>query len=221
MKRTASTSCLDDSSVAPVGGESIHAAGAGSKIPSLDGFRAISILLVLYGHLYGTRGYPSSTFGSAMQWLGDVAHLGVLVFFIISGFLITWLLMGERAQSGHISLKNFYLRRSLRIFPAMYTLMLALLIATWLGWVQLEGRDFAFAMTYTVNYFPNHPWQIGHLWSLAIEEQFYLLWPFALLLLRERRALMLALGAIFLGPLVRAAIRQYMFPLTQIRHSRE
>lgn len=182
---------------------------SGHRIPSLDGFRAISILMVLYGHLDDTRNYPRATIGMLGRRMGDLGHLGVLVFFVISGFLITTLLMGERAKTGTISLKQFYLRRVLRIFPAFYVLILALLLATWLGWIQLTGRDFAFAMTYTVNYYPDHPWQIGHLWSLSIEEQFYLLWPPALLVLRERRAFVLAIAAIFAAPLLRAAIREY------------
>lgn len=184
---------------------------SGHRIPSLDGFRAISILMVLYGHLDGTRNCPRAMTGVLGRRMGDLGNLGVLVFFVISGFLITTLLMGERAKTGTISLKQFYLRRVLRIFPAFYVLILALLLATWLGWIELTGRDFAFAMTYTVNYYPGHPWQIGHLWSLSIEEQFYLLWPLALLVLRERRALVLAIAAIFAAPLLRAATREYAF----------
>jgi len=155
----------------------------GRRIPSLDGIRAVSILMVLYGHLTGTRGFPNrvdSTWGNA---LGDIAHLGVLVFFVISGFLITSLLMSEREKTGTISLGKFYLRRVLRIFPAFYALIAALAIATWLGWIDLGGRDFAYALTYTINYYPDHPWQVGHLWSLSIEEQFYLLWPLTFVLL--------------------------------------
>ena len=181
------------------------------RIPSLDGIRAVSILMVLYGHLTGTRGFPNhmdSTWGNA---LGDIAHLGVLVFFVISGFLITSLLMSEREKTGTISLGKFYLRRVLRIFPAFYALIFALAVATALGWIDLTSQDFAYALTYTVNYYPNHPWQIGHLWSLSVEEQFYLLWPLALLMLRRRRALILALLAILAGPVVRAAIREWMF----------
>jgi peptidoglycan/LPS O-acetylase OafA/YrhL len=185
--------------------------GRSARIPSLDGFRAVSILMVLYGHLGGTRNYPTATVAIVGRWLGDLGHLGVLVFFVISGFLITSLLMSEREKIGTISLKRFYLRRVLRIFPAFYALILALLVATLLGWIDLTGPDFAFAMTYTVNYYPHHPWQIGHLWSLSIEEQFYLLWPLTLLALRERRALVIAIAAIFVGPVVRAAIRTYMF----------
>jgi len=184
---------------------------AGHRIPSLDGLRAISILMVLYGHLVGTRNFPTAAVRTFDRALGDLGHLGVLVFFVISGFLITTLLVREREKTGTISLQQFYLRRALRIFPAFYVLILVLLVGTLLGRVHLTGRDFAFAMTYTVNYDPSHPWQIGHLWSLSIEEQFYLLWPLALLVLRERRGLVLAVAAIFAAPLLRAAIREYAF----------
>lgn len=182
----------------------------GRRIPSLDGIRAISILMVCYGHLSGTRHFPVSIpeYG---RWCGDVAHLGVLVFFVISGFLITQLLMSEREVTGAISLKRFYLRRIVRIFPAFYVFILVMAIAVLLGAVHLTGRDFAFALTYTVNFEPNRALQIGHLWSLSIEEQFYLLWPLTLLVLRERRALIVAGAAIFTGPLVRVAIREWIF----------
>ena len=180
------------------------------RIPSLDGFRAISILMVLYGHLCGTRHFPISIpeYG---RWCGDVAHLGVLVFFVISGFLITSLLMSEHEMTGTISLKRFYLRRVVRIFPAFYAFILVMAIATLLGVVHLTGRDFAYALTYTVNFEPNRGLSIGHLWSLSVEEQFYLLWPLTLMVLRERRALIVAVAAIFIGPMVRVAIREWIF----------
>jgi len=184
---------------------------AGSRIPSLDGIRAISILLVLYGHASSTRDFPVSIIGKYGGWFGDVAHFGVLVFFVISGFLITSLLMREREATGTISLKRFYLRRVLRIFPAFYAFILVLAIAVWLSAIPLIARDFAFALTYTVNYVPNPPWWMGHLWSLSVEEQFYLLWPLTLLVLRKRRALIVAIAAIFAGPLVRVAIREWIF----------
>ncbi|HKE48319.1 MAG TPA: acyltransferase [Rhodanobacteraceae bacterium] len=170
----------------------------------MDGLRAVSISLVLYGHLEGGHGFPSI---GITRWFGDVAHLGVTVFFVISGFLITSLLMSERERTGTISLKNFYLRRTLRIFPAFYAFILALIAASVLGWIDLGGRDLAFALTYTVNYDADRSWNIGHLWSLSIEEQFYLLWPFVFLMLRERRAVIAAVLAFAAGPLVRLAMR--------------
>ena len=182
----------------------------GARMPSLDGLRAISILMVCYGHLCGTRRFPVSITEYG-QWCGDVAHLGVLVFFVISGFLITSLLMGERETTGEISLKRFYLRRIVRIFPAFYAFVLVMALATAAGVFQLTGRDFAHALTYTVNFEPGRSLQIGHLWSLSVEEQFYLLWPLTLLALRGRRALAVAVAAICVGPLVRFAIREWIF----------
>ena len=176
------------------------------RIPSLDGIRAVSILMVLYGHLCGTRGFPLATRHAYDTPLGNLAHLGVLVFFVISGFLITSLLMSEREKTGTISLKRFYLRRVLRIFPAFYALILVLAIAAWFGILNISPRDFVYALTYTVNYCPNPSWQIGHLWSLSIEEQFYLLWPLTLVALKQRRALIVALCAIFVGPAVRSGV---------------
>jgi len=166
--------------------------------------------MVLYGHLCGTRNFPISIpeYG---RWCGDVAHLGVLVFFVISGLLITSLLMSEREMTGTISLKRFYLRRVVRIFPAFYAFILVMAIATLLGAVHLTGRDFAYALTYTVNFEPNRGLAIGHLWSLSVEEQFYLLWPLTLMVLRERRALVVAVAAIFIGPIVRVVIREWIF----------
>jgi peptidoglycan/LPS O-acetylase OafA/YrhL len=180
------------------------------RIPSLDGCRAISILMVAYGHLCGTRNFPVSI-ADYGRWCGDVAHLGVLVFFVISGFLITSLLMSEREMTGAISLKRFYLRRIVRIFPAFYAFILVMAIAVLLGAVHLTGRDFVYALTYTINFEQNRGLAFGHLWSLSVEEQFYLLWPLTLLLLRERRALIVAVAAIFTGPLVRVAIREWIF----------
>lgn len=176
------------------------------RIPSLDGFRAVSILMVLYGHLSGTRGFPPL---ETNRWVGDLAHLGVIIFFVISGFLITSLLMSEREKTGSVSLKKFYLRRVLRIFPAFYTLILALIVAWRFGWIDLNTTDIAYSLTYTVNYYPGRSWSIGHLWSLSVEEQFYILWPAVFLLLRGRRALYAALVAFLAGPLVRAAMHMY------------
>lgn len=181
-----------------------------NRIPSLDGFRAISIAMVLFGHLSGTQRFPGRAASLVEGSLGDIAFLGVVVFFVISGFLITSLLMREYNETGAISLKQFYLRRVLRIFPAFYTFILLSLLASTLGWIHLIGRDFIFALTYSVNYDSTRPWQFGHLWSLSVEEQFYLIWPLALILLRERRSLILAIAAIFIGPMVRVAISEYI-----------
>jgi peptidoglycan/LPS O-acetylase OafA/YrhL len=169
-------------------------------LPSLDGLRAISIALVLLGHLSGTHGFAGLNLG-----IGDYAHLGVVVFFVISGFLITRLLLSERMENGHVSLKLFYARRALRLFPAAYTFIACVCVLWWVGIVRLQATDIWHAVTYTMNYLPARSWQVGHLWSLSIEEQFYLIWPCTFVLLRPRRAGWVAAGVILFGPVARSA----------------
>jgi peptidoglycan/LPS O-acetylase OafA/YrhL len=175
--------------------------GSDARLPSLDGLRAISIIFVLVGHLSGTR-----RFGNLDLGVGDYAHLGVVVFFVISGFLITSLLLSEFAEKGHVSMKLFYARRSLRIFPAAYFYLACMALLYVLGIVHLGAGDIWHAATYTVNYMPHPSWQIGHLWSLSVEEQFYLLWPLTFVVLGPRRALWVAAAVVLLlGPASRSA----------------
>ena len=91
------------------------------RVPSLDGLRAVSIVAVLLGHLSGTRGFVRLKLG-----VGDYAHLGVVAFFVISGFLITRLMLLENLKHGSVSLKRFYQRRALRLFPASYAFIIAM-----------------------------------------------------------------------------------------------
>jgi peptidoglycan/LPS O-acetylase OafA/YrhL len=136
--------------------------------------------------------------------IGDHARLGVLVFFVMSGFLITNLLLIEHANTGSVSLKHFYARRLLRIFPASYTYLACICILALAGFIRLRDRDVWHAVTYTVNYLSQPSWQIGHLWSLSVEEQFYLAWPFAFVGLGPGRAMWLATAVIVVGPAARA-----------------
>ena len=124
----------------------MNTAHGDGRIPSLDGLRAISIALVLFAHLAGTRSFPVSYPVGNIFYFGE---LGVHVFFVISGYLITRLLLEELERRQRISLGRFYLRRTLRIFPPYYTLILALVIAQAAGWLQLAPRDVSRAMTYT------------------------------------------------------------------------
>lgn len=167
-----------------------------NRIPSLDGLRAFSIALVLLAHLAGTRGYPQNWMTQALRYS---AHFGVTIFFVISGFLITRLLLKEHEKSGQVSLLAFYRRRTFRIFPAAYF---------YIACITLVAAPFAHpyllqALTYTMCYTgPARPWLLGHLWSLSVEEQFYLLWPtvFALYFGRKKY---FAWAVVFLAPLFR------------------
>ena len=169
-----------------------------SRILSLDGIRAICIVLVLLGHLSGTRGIGEIDLG-----IGDYAHLGVNVFFLISGYLITRLLAKEELSTGAISLKLFYIRRTIRIFPASYGYILFILILQWAGVHTLATANYVHAATYTINYFAERSWELGHLWSLSVEEQFYLVWPFCFYLAGARRAAYIAIAGALLGPAAR------------------
>ena len=121
---------------------------------------------------------------------GIPGDLGVTLFFVLSGFLITWLLLREFVATGSISIRAFYGRRALRIFPAYYVFILfSLAVDSILGHRWSLGLV-SVAFTYLVNYynaFLGHPTtSIAHAWSLAVEEQFYLLWPLACLALLRR-----------------------------------
>ena len=175
------------------------------RMSSLDGLRAVSILMVLLGHLSGTRNFRSVDLG-----IGNYAHLGVTVFFVISGFLITSLLISEQEATGGISLKLFYLRRTLRIFPASYTYLIVLTALCAVGLITVPRVSMICAFTYTINYLPGHAWQVGHLWSLSVEEQFYLLWPFAFSALGRRKGIGAAVAVMAFAIFARAGARVFL-----------
>ena len=145
-------------------------------LPGLDGMRAIAVAVVMVYH-------------ANSAWLPG-GFLGVEVFFVISGYLITLLLIGEHERSGSVSLSNFYMRRARRLLPALFTLLILVTLYTTLfrrdALGQLRG-DVIAALTYTTNWYQIWVGQgytatgdfapLRHLWSLAVEEQFYLLWP--------------------------------------------
>jgi peptidoglycan/LPS O-acetylase OafA/YrhL len=175
----------------------------GGSIPALDGLRALSISLVLLGHASLTWGGTPGNHGGPLARLGGI---GVDLFFVISGFLITLLLLRERRRHGTISLRAFYVRRAWRILPAYLVFLASLAALSGLGLVRLAGRDWAGALTYTVNFLPGTSWPVGHLWSLSVEEHFYLLWPLLLLALGPGRSCALAACYVALAPVLRLAI---------------
>jgi peptidoglycan/LPS O-acetylase OafA/YrhL len=171
-----------------------------TRITSLDGLRAVSITFVILGHLAGTHNFPQLL--DPLRWF---AEFGVRIFFVISGFLITTLLLKELELTRSISLKGFYTRRIFRIFPASYAYMAAIAILGLIRSVHLKSSDLLHAATYTANYDLGRGWYLGHLWSLSVEEQFYLLWPLALKLSGRRKGLFLAIAICFVCPLFRGA----------------
>jgi peptidoglycan/LPS O-acetylase OafA/YrhL len=170
-------------------------------IPSLDGLRAISIALVLVGHSAETTGAPA-----LLAHFNHLGNFGVRCFFIISGFLITTLLLKEEVRTGSISMKGFYIRRALRIFPASLVFIGVIAFCFAHGWLQLDHGDLLHALTYTMNYHLRRAWWLDHLWSLSVEEQFYLLWPGLIWLAGSRRGLKVAWVVVFLVPAIRAVM---------------
>jgi peptidoglycan/LPS O-acetylase OafA/YrhL len=140
------------------------------RIPSLDGFRALAILMVIIHHAFDE---PSSVFSG---------NFGVSVFFVISGYLITTLLLEEKNRFGDISLKNFYLRRVLRIFPVAYLFLVVLAFMNVVFSLDIPWPSFVSAGLYihNTNLIEGYNWYNGHYWSLSVEEQYYLIFPFLL-----------------------------------------
>ena len=176
------------------------------KYPSINGLRAISIILVIIGHIK----IKEDIFLNANKiiflqpitsFLSD-SHLGVNVFFVISGFLITSLLSAEETNTKKISVKKIYFRRILRIFPAYYFLLLIYFLLQLSGYLKIGSYEWLTALTFTKYFNWTSDWYTSHGWSLSIEEHFYLFWPLVFIFgikFRKRIALFL----VFLVPLIR------------------
>jgi peptidoglycan/LPS O-acetylase OafA/YrhL len=154
--------------------------------PWLDGLRGVAVLLVVVQHTLG-------------QLDVELGSLGVGLFFALSGYLITSLLLDERALRGSVSLARFYLRRAARLVPALVAVVV---VCDAFFVVQHDGaalKGSLFALTYTANYAQvfreNLVPAFGPTWSLAVEEHFYVLWPLALLWVTRRHGLRTALWA--------------------------
>lgn len=177
------------------------------SIPSLDGLRALSVCAVILGHTRSTL-LDRIPFNHSFR-NGD--H-GVAVFLVISGFLITHLLLKELRREGQIDLKRFYFRRTLRIFPPFYVYLLVIALLGLFQKVYFTATTMAAAATYTWNYIrvPDI-WIVGHSWSLSLEEQFYLLWPASMKFFSRRTNLWIASGVILLSPVSRV-VTYYAWP---------
>jgi peptidoglycan/LPS O-acetylase OafA/YrhL len=167
-------------------------------LPQLDSLRALAVAGVVVYHL----GLPSPW--GVVRWGGA----GVELFFVLSGFLITGILLNarEKIEAGRETrgdaVRLFYIRRCLRIFPIYY---LTLFIVAGIG-IGAARSTLPWHLAYLSNvYFALHGWNgaISHLWSLSVEEQFYLLWPWLILFLPRRVLPQVILGAITVGPLFR------------------
>jgi peptidoglycan/LPS O-acetylase OafA/YrhL len=180
-------------------------------VPALDGLRGLAVLGVMGFHLF-----PGNFHGRTLQVLASARSagaVGVDLFFALSGFLITGILYDSTADTGYF--RKFYIRRALRIFPLYYGVLAVLLVVTpWVG-IAWRGMDWVL-LGYLQNTDVNGPFyefQMGpglsldHFWSLAVEEQFYLVWPLVVFVVRNRRQLLwICAGLSMAAPLLRFAL---------------
>ena len=182
------------------------------RIPSLDGLRAISIVLVMGLHTVQRYGVDHPEHPPTLWWSVILnGSLGVTIFFVISGYLITRLLLHEQQTRGTISLSGFYVKRAFRILPPLYVYVAVLVLLSAIGRLALTKWDVVSALFFFHNYaVSSTSWAIEHFWSLSVEEQFYLIWPVILILclrpgsvVGRKRAAMVAGAAIVLSPAIR------------------
>jgi peptidoglycan/LPS O-acetylase OafA/YrhL len=178
------------------------AAGPGRHLVQLDGLRALAVLFVCWHHWMPRR------YHLGLHW----GAIGVDLFFVLSGFLITGILLECRrlvesgAQGVGFTARRFYARRFLRIFPLYYAVLALASVALTLDpWILVS------LWTYTFNLYGGYRGMlsgslVSHFWSLAVEEQFYLVWPWVILLAPRRRLVVVVAGTIALGPLSRLAL---------------
>ncbi len=179
------------------------------RMPELDTLRGIAILLVLGFHALSLSPYPTTAVHGAARWFLRAAAggwIGVNLFFVLSGFLITGILLETRSQPDYY--RRFYWRRALRILPAYYLILVVLAVLARSGVVDRRaswpflGLSFIYLANVTELF--GIPAQYAVLWSLAVEEHFYLFWPAIIRRLSRRALTALALGIILLCPLLRA-----------------
>lgn len=178
-------------------------------IKGFDTIRGISIILVLLTHLGLYKHLPENDFIRKRIWLIISGGTGVQIFFTLSGFLITKILLHELNTFNSINFKYFYVRRFLRLLPPLILFYLAIGILMHFRMIHTTSVGFLFSLFYLYNFVPNifYTHELGHTWSLAVEEQYYLIWPFIINFFNKKK------GFIFiLFVLITSIISVYIFP---------
>ena len=148
------------------------------RLPGLDGIRGLAVIAVIAHHFAHDR----------LPWLHGRGAYGVEVFFVLSGFLITTLLLQEESRFGGVSLRRFYSRRFARIYPVLIVYLATLFVLSRFGVLMFPLRDGAASLLMVRNFLGQSCVQTTHLWTLAIEGQFYAVWPLLFVSLGTARA---------------------------------
>ncbi len=199
-------------------------------LPALDGLRGIAVMMVMVHHLFLTKVYPVP---ERVEMLVHSGWMGVDLFFVLSGFLITGILLD--AKHGPHRFINFYMRRVLRIFPLYYGVLAFFLIFLPLLSVMLGGGpSFLRSMVAELDPIRVHQWRLwlylqnfggswklfNHFWSLAVEEHFYLFWPAVIFFTSERGALRACCVAVVVAICCRLLWLKYDIPTGHLTRSR-
>jgi peptidoglycan/LPS O-acetylase OafA/YrhL len=178
-----------------------------TRLPSLDGWRALSVVMVLGSHSRYVAGFPAEA-RDIVGWVFN-GSLGVRMFFIISGFLITWLMLKEDGETGRISLRRFYARRVLRILPVYFFFLAVVALLQWQTPFYQPSNVWLANLTFTTGLLSNveQSFTTAHLWSLAVEEQFYIFWPVLVVLFGLAGSYGRALGCLVLPIVLAPACR--------------
>jgi len=179
-------------------------------MPQLDGLRAFAVTMVFYCHF---SAYLPDYLPNFIHW----GRLGVILFFVLSGFLITGILLRERRfkdQAGTSALshfRSFYLRRALRIFPVYYLTVFALAFFQYKPVISYLPIHLAYASNLTGFFGKTDYGYVTHFWSLCVEEQFYLLWPFLIFYIPQRLMPRIIIALILAGPFYKILCLAYGF----------
>jgi peptidoglycan/LPS O-acetylase OafA/YrhL len=205
------------------------------RLPALDGLRGFMLVLVMLVHFRGVgEPLPDAWWQQAWRLIAVPGIIGLDVFFVLSGFLITRILLESKSGAGYFT--TFYWRRALRILPLYYGFLVVYFIvlprtAAWADTLSISGIQHLYYWTHTTNIglaiygmldpaangYPMHP-TTGHLWSLAVEEQFYFIWPVMVFLLDHRGLRRACVAAMILAPLVRVLLVAFGGAQAEVAH---
>lgn len=174
-------------------------------IPTLNGWRAVAVLLVIGAHSYTMLQNSGTKTGNMLASVLAHGGIGVDIFFAISGFLICTLLLHEKERTGAINLTSFYIRRFFRIIPSMWVYLAVVAALKLYGILDfVRSYDITSAALFFKNYTQGPYWYTDHFWTLAIEEHFYLFVPLLLASFSWKRSLQVAIAIVIICAMVRA-----------------